>query len=489
MAVPMEPAQIHSNDRAVLINYYLSMLAYILVMLLESDWSWVALGGCAFCAVCSTFLYLKRPEDPDTEIYMSISYLIAYICVFFTVKETVYPIVYVTVYALIVFQNVRLVRYGTYSALIIHLVGIVKALLFDGASLHDIAPMLIVTLLFTFMSVATVKRIYYATMDSLKEIQKRTDSAIAVANQVTHISNDISNLFSGITKGMNVITEQAGENRTALSDITQASDVNNEAVRRQSEMTQSIYGIVEETQATTLRVQSNAADVLDSVSQGVTLSGEMKNHSIEVQQGMDETSEAVGNLVNHISDVTGITESILSISSQTNLLALNASIEAARAGEAGKGFAVVADEIRKLAEETRQATEQISEIMQTLVDLAGTSQKTLSTCEEGIALQTTQIDDVNKKFSETYENVGNLKDMVDGIQQAIEEVSTNTAGIVDAVSSVTDNTDKVSGLSEKGSEGAQSIYDTVQKFSATIDQLNDKVAQLHEAVSADQSKE
>ena len=201
----------------------------------------------------------------------------------------------------------------------------------------------------------------------------------------------------------------------------------------------------------------------------------------QVQQAMESgqlMKTSAENLKERSESVREITNMILNISSQTNLLALNASIEAARAGEAGKGFAVVADEIRQLAEQTKSATEQITNILDKLAEDAN---DVVYKVDESVAISNSEkelADTASDRFAEIKENVDNLLSGTKEMAGLMKDLVEANKVIVDSVTTLSAGSEEIAASTQQVSNASEENVVMVRKFSEIMEEISSSLEQL-----------
>ena len=199
-----------------------------------------------------------------------------------------------------------------------------------------------------------------------------------------------------------------------------------------------------------------------------------------------EVADAVNSLYEGSKRIAEIVEMITQIASQTNLLALNAAIEAARAGESGKGFAVVAEEVRKLAEQSETAAQQITTL---ITENSSQIERTFSIMQQQkdrVSEGVTQVNEAGKKFDRIAELVQGLSERVKSIEtltQRVRQGSTQTVSSVQEIKNASNDVRKeaenVSAVSEEQAASTQEIAAASQTLSQLAHELKETVGRFH----------
>jgi len=201
-----------------------------------------------------------------------------------------------------------------------------------------------------------------------------------LAASFNHMGDALANMVLRIREA----AQQVGDRAHALAGMSSGAY---EGMEQQSGEINSMAGAVEEFSATSLNIADSMGNTermaQDNAQQTRIGRSSMDEASASLQQiaaALGDTAKVIDVLGTRSQEIGGIVGVITAIAEQTNLLALNAAIEAARAGEQGRGFAVVADEVRSLAARTRQATDEISVMIDSVQQQTGNA---ISTMEQG----------------------------------------------------------------------------------------------------------
>ncbi|MGM0418617.1 MAG: methyl-accepting chemotaxis protein [Thermodesulfobacteriota bacterium] len=303
--------------------------------------------------------------------------------------------------------------------------------------------------------------------DLTGKITKTSDDELGIiSDELLKTQNALIENISGLSKTSDIMKDAAKHLESLSSEMSVSSKdttVQSESVAAASEELssnmESVAAAVEETATNVSMVSDSAEEINQRISETAENTEKAKTISEEAVNQANEASIEVNKLGDAAKEIGKAIELITEISEQTNLLALNATIESARAGEAGKGFAVVADEIKKLAQQTYDASEEVKQKINDITSSAGST--------------VTQI----KKISDV---IVEVNDIVSGVTSSMEEQRASISEITENVSQASQGTSEVSANTAQASEASAEIAQSIAKVNSNAFDTNQKCDNVNE---------
>lgn len=314
---------------------------------------------------------------------------------------------------------------------------------------------------------------------------KRKDEFNVLSSSITNMIGSMKDLILKMTNVSGHVSDsavQVGTNSEVLlevtKDITEAVDYINSGISQQAQDTEScleqMNGLAERINVVhenTDEISEIAQEAQEAIENGMVIVANLG----EKVQGTTEVTETIIREIRELNKesiaINSIIGTINEIAEQTNLLSLNASIEAARAGEAGRGFAVVSEEIRKLAEQSGNAGNQIGEIINHIQERLAATIETAGLAGESVAFQTEALNNTVDVFKNISQQVSKLAEDVEKITQSvggIEQAKEDTMNAIESISTTSNQTESAS----------EELARSTEKQLQAVEVLNDAVKQL-----------
>ncbi|MBQ7944592.1 MAG: hypothetical protein IJ326_11090 [Lachnospiraceae bacterium] len=295
---------------------------------------------------------------------------------------------------------------------------------------------------------------------------------------VRHVSEELVTHFDGANKYIKTLDEALNKCNVSMQEIAANIESTATEMQTQSLKCQDIEDNVRMASDQTDGMATASRTALEEVALGAEAMDKLHNHSQEVESDNKQTVEYVVALNDRTKAVQNILGTIASISTQTHLLSLNASIEAARAGEAGKGFAVVADEIRGLAEQTKVATEEITEILGELNHDVKRVTKSINHSVETVGEQNKLIEETKGKFDAIDNGVMQLMENMNDFRRVIADITHASEVIADGITELSANSQEVAAAADDGTHMMTKAVDDMNQVKAILNDIYDMAQNL-----------
>lgn len=422
--------------------------------------------------------YKRDRQSDKLKYYMFASFIIGWVYLMvlgsnIMVSFYIYPLVIST----ILYHDKKYERILYYTIIVTTLIRTVawaiSGQLLGGESVSLISIIVHLEIVIVIHTIAKLSTVF--TEDMLGSVQDEQETQQIMLHEVLDISENVQHAVSDTNELIENLKNDASLVHDSIEDISGRTQNTVDSVKEQSQMTKRINQDIEDT-AENAKIMVEAATLSSKLlAENMTVIDSIRKDADVINETNGRVAESMEDLQKKAKEVQQITEVIFSISSQTNLLALNASIESARAGEAGKGFAVVADQIRDLAEETRQSTEQIANIVE---ELNKNAQVATDIVQQSIGAMEAQ----NEKVADASDGFNEVQNHITTLAQRVENINEKIANLVHANNTIIENINQLSDSSASVSESAKEVEVRSLQNQTEAEQAKELLGKMEELV-------
>lgn len=315
-----------------------------------------------------------------------------------------------------------------------------------------------------------------------QNLNKTVETLKEIVNEINQTSNSVKEDSDMLTESIQETTKATEEIANSIQDVARGTNQQAEEVLDGSNKTASVGEKITDVNVLSNEMSQLSDEVKAESAKGLETMRDLTTKAAEKEKSSAHLSEMIISVDDQSKKIGEITDTISSIADQTNLLALNASIESARAGEAGRGFAVVADEIRKLAEQSSEASDDIKDLISNMQEQSGAAVNTVEAnrsveVEEYEAVKATEL-----TFNTIFDSLEKLLSSIEHIKVQNNEIANDSTSLLDVMGNVSAITQETSAASQQVSAATEEQLASMEEIASQTDHLRQSVENLHDLI-------